>query len=57
MFLFSNFVSQHPNIVLFLYILFCIFFGIGIFFGSNAIRRKIQIRKNMKARVRNDKSN
>lgn len=55
--IFTDFVSQHPNITLLLYMLFCVFCGLCIFLGYHEIRRRIQIRKNMKARVRNDKSN
>lgn len=55
--IFDTFVSQHPILTMFLYILLCIGLGIGIYVGYHTLRRNIQIRKNMKARVRNDKSN
>lgn len=54
--MFSVFVSEHPIFTLFLYICICAGVGIGIFFTYSAIRKKIEIRKNMKARVHRDKS-
>lgn len=53
---FDAFVSAHPILTLFLYVLFCIALGVGIFFSFSALRKKIEIKRNMKRRVANDKS-
>lgn len=55
--MFTDLISNNPLLSLGLYILFCILAGIGLFVGFHTIKRNIQIRKNMKARARNDKSN
>lgn len=57
MYLLSTFVTNHPNLALLLYVVFCIFVGIGFYFGFHSLKRKAQIRKNMKARSNNAKSN
>lgn len=57
MYLLSSFVSAHPNLTLLLYVVLCICLGIGFYFGFHTLKRKAQIRKNMKARSKNAKSN
>ncbi len=52
----SAFISAHPILTLFLYVVLCALVGIGIFFAYSAIRRKLEIRKNMKARAKRDQS-
>ncbi len=53
----SNLAATRPILTMLLYIVFCALAGIGIFFGYSAIRKKIEIKKNMKRRVANDQSN
>lgn len=53
---FDIFVSAHPILTLFLYLLFCIAIGIGLFFSYSALRKRIEIKRNMKRRAVNDKS-
>lgn len=53
----STFVTQHPIATMLFYILFCIGVGVGIYFTYSAIRKKIQIKNNMKRRVQSDQSN
>lgn len=57
MYLLSSFVSAHPNLTLLLYVVLCICLGIGFYFGFHTLRRKVQIRKNVKSRSKNAKSN
>ena len=57
MYLLSSFVSEHPNLTLLLYVVLCICLGIVFYFGFHTLKRKAQIRKNMKARSKNAKSN
>lgn len=53
---FSTLATNHPIFTFFLYIVFCVCIGIGVFFGYSALRKKAEIRKNMKARAKLDKS-
>lgn len=48
--------SAHPILTLFIYIAVCIGAGVGIFFGFSALRKKVEISKNMKRRTAHDKS-
>ena len=45
-----------PIITLLIYILFCVFVGVLIFFAYSFIRKKIEIKQNMKRRQNRDKS-
>lgn len=45
-----------PIITLLIYILFCVFVGVSIFFAYSFIRKKIEIKQNMKRRQNRDKS-
>lgn len=52
----SVFVANHPIIAMGLYVLFCIFVGIGIYIAWANIRKRIEIKRNMKGRAKNDQS-
>lgn len=54
--MFSVFVAQHPILTFFLYICICAGIGIGVFFAYSWIRKRLQIKKNVKARAQRDKS-
>lgn len=45
-----------PLLKLFIYLLFCVFVGVLIFFAYSFIRKKIEIKQNMKRRQNRDKS-
>lgn len=52
----QNLVDTHPIAAFLLYIALCFIIGIAIFFCYSTIRKKIQIKRNMKRRVQNDQS-
>lgn len=49
-------VQTHPILTFFCYVVFCILLGISLFFSWSFIRKRIEIRKNKKLRLQNDKS-
>lgn len=55
--MYTDLVIQHPFLAFFLYILICAVVGIGFFVTYSIIRKKLEIRKNMKARAQRDKLN
>jgi len=54
---YNSLVESHPIFTMFIYIVFCVGVGVSIFFIFSFIRKKIEIKRNMKRRVQNDKSN
>lgn len=54
--IFNNLVDSHPILTMFLYIVFCVGIGVSLFFSYSAIRKRIEIKRNMRRRVQNDKS-
>ncbi len=49
-------VATYPIAFFSFYVVLCFILGIAIFFCYSGIRKKIQIKRNMKRRVHNDQS-
>lgn len=54
--MFETLATHHPILSMFLYVVIFAGIGVGLFFSYSAIRKRIDIKKNMKARALRDKS-
>lgn len=52
----STLASERPILTFIIYIAACAFAGVGIFSVLSLLRKKLEIKRNLKRRVSNDKS-